>query len=138
MIIFQTPLGPIGGLSLKPALPPLKKISPLGSVAPLGSQNGPGTLKPLQKTKLGALEPKLETNLEIKSKKSGELKSNGTFREVKKVSLIDDLSESLSRDDIGARYKSREEISNVEISDDDINIGDESEDESNASSEFPR
>ena len=54
------------------------------------------------------------------------------------MSLIDDLSESLSRDDIGARYKSREEISNVEISDDDINIGDESEDESNASSEFPR
>ena len=106
ILFFQTPLGPIGGL--KPALPPLKKLSPLGAAPPTGPAN---SLNPLQKPKLGlvnppgklgsldppppgklgSLEPPVKANKDLKPLK-GELKP----KEVKKVTLFDENSDSTS------------------------------------------
>ena len=89
---------------MKPSLPPLKKLSPLGPTPPtglttslnpkkLGLLNAPVKLGSLdQPVKLGSLDPPPKANKDLKQLK-GELKP----KEVKKVSLFDENSESTSQ-----------------------------------------
>ena len=92
---------------MKPSLPPLKKLSPLGPTPPTGSAtslnplqgqklgllNPPVKLGSLdQPVKLGSLDPPPKANKDLKQLK-GELKP----KEVKKVSLFDENSESTSQ-----------------------------------------
>ena len=80
---IQAPLGPIGGLSLKPALPPLKKLSPLAEKVPLGG------LKPLQKPKLGTIEkPAVKKN---------------TFSPTKSANLASGVSKTVGKRQISSQ-----------------------------------
>ena len=73
-------MGPIGGLGLKPALPPLKKLSPLGSGPPDIAK--PNLLNPLTKTRLGFQASEQSPKISAKRSPVKSAKSSGRNSEI--------------------------------------------------------